>query len=94
MRRHRVAHRDLRLANVFLGDDGQSWIIDFGFSELAASDLLLHTDVAELLASSTTVVGAERAIAVAESVVGARGAGGRRAPDAARACSAARPAPR
>ncbi len=70
MRRHRVAHRDLRLANVFLGDDGQSWIIDFGFSELAASDLLLRTDVAELLASSTTVIGPERAIAVAESVVG------------------------
>lgn len=71
MRRHRVAHRDLRLANVFLGDDGQSWIIDFGFSELAASDLLLNTDVAELLASSATVVGPERAIAVAEPVVGA-----------------------
>ena len=70
MRRHRVAHRDLRLANVFLGDDGQSWIIDFGFSELAASDLLLATDVAELLASSTTVVGAERAIGVTASVVG------------------------
>ena len=70
MRRHRVAHRDLRLANVFLGDDGQSWIIDFGFSELAASDLLLRTDVAELLASSTTVIGPERAIAVAASVVG------------------------
>jgi len=70
MRRHRVAHRDLRLANVFLGDDGQSWIIDFGFSELAASDLLLHTDVAELLASSTTAVGVDRAVAVAESVVG------------------------
>jgi len=70
MRRHRVAHRDLRLANVFLGDDGQSWIIDFGFSELAASDLLLNTDVAELLASSTTTVGVERAVTVAESVVG------------------------
>jgi undecaprenyl-diphosphatase len=70
MRRHRVAHRDLRLANVFLGDDGQSWIIDFGFSELAASDLLLTTDVAELLASSTTVVGPERAIAAARSVLG------------------------
>jgi undecaprenyl-diphosphatase len=71
MRAHRVAHRDLRLANVFLADDGQAWIIDFGFSELAASDLLLNTDVAELLASSTTMIGPERAIAVATSVVGA-----------------------
>ena len=63
LRRHRIAHRDLRLANVFLAADGEAWIIDFGFSELAASDLLLATDVAELLASSTTQVGAERAVA-------------------------------
>ena len=33
---HRIAHRDLRLANVFLAADGEVWIIDFGFSELAA----------------------------------------------------------
>ena len=59
MRSHRIAHRDLRLANVFLADDGEAWIIDFGFSELAASDTLLATDLAELLASSTTQVGAE-----------------------------------
>jgi glycosyltransferase 2 family protein len=62
---HRVAHRDLRLANIFLDDDGHVWLIDFGFSEVAASDLLLATDVAELLASSTVAVGPERAIAVA-----------------------------
>ena len=63
LRAHRIAHRDLRLANLFLGADGQVWMIDFGFSELAASDLLLATDVAELLASSSLVVGPERAIA-------------------------------
>lgn len=79
MRRHRVAHRDLRLANVFLGDDGDAWIIDFGFSELAASDLLLATDVAELLASSTTVVGVERAVAVAHACVGDDALGSARA---------------
>ena len=61
LRRHRIAHRDLRLANVFLDDSGQVWLIDFGFSEVAASDLLLATDVAELLASSSLCVGAERA---------------------------------
>jgi hypothetical protein len=27
LREHRVAHRDLRLANVFLGSDGQPWLI-------------------------------------------------------------------
>jgi undecaprenyl-diphosphatase len=70
LRAHRVAHRDLRLANVFLADDGEAWIIDFGFSELAASDRLLATDLAELLASSTTAVGAERAVAAGLAAVG------------------------
>ncbi len=50
LRRHGIAHRDLRLANVFLAADGVVWMIDFGFSELAASDLLLATDLAELVA--------------------------------------------
>ncbi|MDF2732359.1 MAG: hypothetical protein K0S92_990 [Desertimonas sp.] len=62
LRLHRIAHRDLRLANVFLDDGGDAWLIDFGFSEVAASDLLLATDVAELLASSSLCVGAERAV--------------------------------
>src|SRR5262249_45575244 len=63
--------RDLRLANVFLADDGEAWIIDFGFAELSASDLLLTTDLAELLASSSARVGATRAVAAGVAVVGA-----------------------
>ena len=65
LRQHRIAHRDLRLANLFLDDAGTVWLIDFGFSEMAASDLLLATDVAELLASSSTCVGPQRALAPA-----------------------------
>ena len=70
LRSHRVAHRDLRLANVFLAEDGRAWIIDFGFSEIAASDLLLATDLAELTASLATAVGADRAVASARAAVG------------------------
>jgi len=70
LRGHRTAHRDLRLANVFLADDGEPWIIDFGFSELAASATLLATDLAELIASSSTVVGPDRAVAAAVRAVG------------------------
>ena len=70
LRSHRIAHRDLRLANVFLADDGEAWLIDFGFSELAASDVLLTTDLAELLASSTTKVGVDRAVAAGRAAVG------------------------
>ncbi len=69
LRRHRIAHRDLRLANVFLDDGGHVWLIDFGFSEVAAADLLLANDVAELLASSSLSVGPERATARAVSMV-------------------------
>ena len=57
LRGHRIAHRDLRLANLFLDDDGDVWLIDFGFAELAASDLLLATDLAELLTSLSLLVG-------------------------------------
>jgi undecaprenyl-diphosphatase len=69
LRRHRIAHRDLRLANIFLAADGRIWLIDFGFSELAASDLLLHNDLAELVASSSLKVGPERAVAAARAAV-------------------------
>jgi glycosyltransferase 2 family protein len=69
LRRHRIAHRDLRLANIFLAADGRIWMIDFGFSELAATDLLLRNDLAELVASSSLKVGPERAVAAARAAV-------------------------
>ena len=76
LRSRRIAHRDLRLANIFLGADGRISIIDFGFSELAASDLLLDTDLAELLASLTIAVGADRSVAAATAGVGAEALAG------------------
>ena len=79
LRRHRIAHRDLRLANVFLDSEGSLFLIDFGFSELAAEDLLLQTDIAELLASSASVVGVERALRSATRRGGSRSRGGRSA---------------
>ncbi|HEX3087970.1 MAG TPA: hypothetical protein VHQ23_04895, partial [Ilumatobacteraceae bacterium] len=57
LRGHRIAHRDLRLANIFLDEHGDVWMIDFGFSEMAASDRLLAADVTELVASSSVRVG-------------------------------------
>lgn len=70
LRRHRIAHRDLRLANVFLSGDDVPWLIDFGFSEVAASDLLLRADVAQLIASLAVTVGAARAVGPAVDVLG------------------------
>ena len=44
----RVAHRDLRLANIMVDADGRPWIIDFGFAEMSATEHRLAQDVAEL----------------------------------------------
>ena len=71
LRRHRIAHRDLRLANLFLDVQGDVWMIDFGFSELSASELLLATDLAELLASLSLKVGPQRAVAAGAAELGA-----------------------
>jgi uncharacterized protein (TIRG00374 family) len=68
-----IAHRDLRLANVFVADDDVPWLIDFGFAELAAEESLLARDNAELLASTAAVVGHERAVSAAIGVLGPEG---------------------
>lgn len=70
LRRAGIAHRDLRAANLMCVDD-DVWVIDFGFSEVAASDALLQRDAAEFLASSAAIVGPERAVQAAVAVLGA-----------------------
>ena len=68
-----IAHRDLRLANIFIDAENLPWLIDFGFAELAADEALLSRDNAELLASTAAVVGAERAVAAAVETLGTNG---------------------
>lgn len=70
LRTARIAHRDLRLANVVISVDGAAWLIDFGFAQAGATDDQLARDVAELLASTATLVGPARAVAAARSAVG------------------------
>ncbi|MDP8937666.1 MAG: hypothetical protein M3O23_08055, partial [Actinomycetota bacterium] len=68
-----IAHRSLRSANVMADGDGAAWIVDFSFSEVAASPRQLALDVAELLASLATLLGPDRAVAAAVAVVGPDG---------------------
>jgi uncharacterized membrane protein YbhN (UPF0104 family)/tRNA A-37 threonylcarbamoyl transferase component Bud32 len=70
LREHRIAHRDLRRANVFVEDDGTPWMIDFGFSEVAVDQTILDADVAQMLSSLAVVVGAKRAVRAAVDVLG------------------------
>jgi len=64
-----IAHRDLRRGNIVVDQQGQPWLIDFGFSEAAASTHRIGQDVAELLASLSFVVGPERAVRSASAAL-------------------------
>jgi undecaprenyl-diphosphatase len=75
LQEHRIAHRDLRQANVFVSSDGEAWLIDFGFSEVAASQRLLDADIAQLLAALAIRVGPERAVEPAIAALGAENVG-------------------
>jgi undecaprenyl-diphosphatase len=70
LREARIAHRDLRSANVFMTADGAPMMIDFGFGEVSASDELLDQDVAQLILSTAIDVGPQRAVAAAVEVLG------------------------
>ena len=65
-----VAHRDLVASNVVVDDDGLVWIVDLGQATSGAPVRLLDNDVAELLATTTLLVGPERAVAAAVAVLG------------------------
>lgn len=70
LRSGRIAHRDLRSANVFMTEAGEPMMIDFGFGEVSASEQLLNQDVAQLIISTAIDVGAERAVSAAVTVLG------------------------
>ncbi|HXR22793.1 MAG TPA: lysylphosphatidylglycerol synthase transmembrane domain-containing protein [Acidimicrobiales bacterium] len=65
-----IAHRCLRAANVMVEGDAEPWLTDFSFSELSASQRQKDLDIAELLASLATMVGAARAVSSAAAVIG------------------------
>jgi uncharacterized protein (TIRG00374 family) len=72
LQEHRIAHRDLRRANVLVDSDDEPWLTGFSFSEVAASEEQLEGDIAQLLAALTLTVGADRSVT---SAVGALGPG-------------------
>ncbi len=65
-----IAHRDLRLSNTFVDDNGEVWLIDLSYGEPTASDHLLLHDRAELLAATACVVGSQAAVEYATTAIG------------------------
>ena len=56
-----VTHRGLTADRILLTDDGQAMLLDPGDGDVAASDLQVRLDVAQLIAELALYVGADRA---------------------------------
>ena len=57
----KVTHRGLTADRILLTGDGQAMLLDPGDGDIAASDLQIHLDVAQLLAELALAVGPDRA---------------------------------
>jgi undecaprenyl-diphosphatase len=66
-----IAHRSLRAANIMVDGAGRARLTDFSFSDLASTQRQRNLDVAELIASLSILVGAEKAGSSAAAVIGA-----------------------
>jgi glycosyltransferase 2 family protein len=68
---HRVTHRSLTADRILLTSDDQVMLLDPGDGDVAASDLQIRLDVAQLLAELALYVGPERAADLALAKAGA-----------------------
>src|SRR5262249_52661144 len=68
---HRVTHRALTAERILFADDGEVVLLDPVLGDVAATDLQLHLDVAQLLAELALLVGPDRTTSVARQAVGA-----------------------
>ena len=69
LQRNGIAHRDLRRGNLYADPQGGAWIVDFGFSEVAADDQALAADIAQMLVALGLAVGAQRSVDAAFRVL-------------------------
>jgi uncharacterized membrane protein YbhN (UPF0104 family)/tRNA A-37 threonylcarbamoyl transferase component Bud32 len=68
---HRVTHRALTADRIMLAGDGDVVLLDPGNGDVAATDLQLRLDVAQLLAELALLVGPDRTARLAAKTVGA-----------------------
>jgi uncharacterized protein (TIRG00374 family) len=73
---NRLAHRGLEGGSVLVDDSGRAYIVDARAGEIAAGDLVLKLDLAQLLTTVALRVGPERTVRTASAVLGADALGG------------------
>jgi len=71
LHQHRVTHRGLTADRILLTDDGRVMLLDPGDGDLAASDLQIRLDIAQLIAELALTVGTDRAADLAVEKAGA-----------------------
>ncbi|WP_407988591.1 lysylphosphatidylglycerol synthase domain-containing protein [Kitasatospora sp. CMC57] len=67
----RIAHRRLTGESLLVVDDRTGYLVNLSGGDIAAGDLTLRIDVAQLLTTFALRIGPERAVAVANAVLGA-----------------------
>ncbi|MBE3074144.1 MAG: flippase-like domain-containing protein [Actinobacteria bacterium] len=70
LQRTQIAHRGLSVDNLLLDERGQAGLRETGTGDIAAADLSLRIDVAQLLTTLALLVGPQRAVASGVSSLG------------------------
>jgi len=66
----RIAHKDLRLANIFISNNLEPYIIDFGLAEASAHRDDFSQDIIELMIGLSSLIGVDKAVKSAYKVLG------------------------
>lgn len=67
---HEVSHRSLSPRHVLRDDDGTVWLLDVEAGSVAAGDIAMRIDIAELMCTLALTAGVERAVASGRRVLG------------------------
>ena len=70
---HQISHRALDASNLIRGEDGAIWLAGHDGGAIAASDVSLRIDLAELLVTLAMLTNVERAVRTGRTVLGIAG---------------------
>lgn len=70
---HQISHRALHASNLIRADDGSVWLVGQDAGAVAANDVALRIDVAELLCTLSILTSVPRAVQAGRTVLGLAG---------------------